>query len=67
MSTSFQIQPNNSSSKLLPHNIEAEQGLIGAILINNEIFFDISEIVNAEHFYEPVHKIIFEVMKKSYI
>ena len=64
MSNTFQIQSNNISSKQLPHNMEAEQGLLGAILINNEIFYDITEIVNSEHFHEPVHRIIFEVMNK---
>ena len=39
MSTSFQLQ--NNALKELPHNIEAEQGILGAILLNNEIFFDI--------------------------
>ena len=37
MSNTFQIQSNDISSKQLPHNMEAEQGLLGAILINNEI------------------------------
>ena len=64
MSNTFQIQSNNISLKQLPHNMEAEQGLLGAILINNEIFYDITEIVNSEHFHEPVHRIIFEVMNK---
>lgn len=45
----------------LPHNIEAEQQLLGAILINNDIFDRISSLVRAEHFYEPVHARIFEV------
>ena len=49
MSTSFQLQ--NNALKELPHNIEAEQGILGAILLNNEIFFDISETINVEHFY----------------
>ena len=40
MSTSLQLQ--NNDLKELPHNIEAEQGILGAILLNNEIFFDIS-------------------------
>ena len=62
MSTSFQLQ--NNALKELPHNIEAEQGILGAILLNNEIFFDISETINVEHFYEPVHKIIFDVIGK---
>ena len=58
MSTSFQLQ--NNALKELPHNIEAEQGILGAILLNNEIFFDISETINVEHFYEPVHKLILD-------
>ena len=45
----------------LPHNIEAEQQLLGAILINNDVFDRISSLVRAEHFYEPVHARIFEV------
>lgn len=45
----------------LPHNIEAEQQLLGAILINNDVFDRISSLVKAEHFYEPVHARIFEV------
>ncbi len=45
-----------------PHNIEAEQALLGAILINNEAYHRISEFLRPEHFYEPVHGRIFEAM-----
>jgi replicative DNA helicase len=45
-----------------PHNIEAEQALLGAILINNEAYHRISEFLRPEHFYEPVHGRIFAVM-----
>lgn len=45
----------------LPHNVEAEQQLLGAILINNDVFDRISSLVKADHFYEPVHARIFEV------
>ena len=44
----------------LPHNIEAEQQLLGAILLNNDIFDRVSSIVKSEHFFDPVHKRIFE-------
>ncbi len=47
--------------EVLPHNIEAEQQLLGAILTNNEIFDRISSLVKAEHFFDPVHQRIFEV------
>ena len=64
MSSTFQISPNNLSIKELPHNIEAEQGLLGAILLNNEMFYDISDILSVDHFYEPVHRLIFDVISK---
>ncbi len=64
MSSPIQIQSNNLDNKELPHNIEAEQGIIGAILLNNEIYFEISDKINAESFYEPVHRIIYDVVSK---
>jgi len=45
----------------LPHNIEAEQQLLGAILTNNDIFDRVSALVRAEHFFDPVHQRIFEI------
>ncbi|MBV8060394.1 MAG: replicative DNA helicase, partial [Alphaproteobacteria bacterium] len=42
-----------------PHNIEAEQALLGAILINNTAFERIGELLQPEHFYDPVHGRIF--------
>lgn len=44
-----------------PHNIEAEQALLGALLVNNDVFDRVAAIVQADHFYEPVHARIFEV------
>ena len=66
MSSSFQIKDNqlNMNIKDLPHNIEAEQGMLGAILLNNEIYYDISETIITEHFYEPVHRLIYDVIGK---
>jgi replicative DNA helicase len=45
----------------LPHNIEAEQQLLGAILTNNEVYDRVAAIINPEHFYEPVHARIYEI------
>ncbi|MFQ6548891.1 replicative DNA helicase [Aestuariibius sp. 2305UL40-4] len=44
----------------MPHSIEAEQQLLGAILTKNDIFDRISSIIQAKHFYDPVHQRIFE-------
>lgn len=43
------------------HSIDAEQGLLGAILVNNEAFRFVSDIVTYEHFFEPVHQRIYDV------
>ena len=53
MSSTIQFKSDNKA-KELPHNIEAEQGLLGAILINNDIIYDILDIVNETHFYEVI-------------
>ena len=45
----------------MPHSIEAEQQLLGAILTNNEVYDRVSQIISASHFYEPVHARIFEL------
>jgi len=47
-----------------PHNIEAEQALLGAILINNEAYHRVSDYLRPEHFYEPVHRRIFEAVMR---
>ena len=44
----------------LPANIEAEQQLLGAILTNNDLFDQAASIIRAEHFYDPVHRRIWE-------
>ena len=46
--------------KEMPCNIEAEQALIGSVLISNDIFDDISILVDSAKFYDPVHVLIFE-------
>ncbi|WP_429093764.1 replicative DNA helicase [Aminobacter sp. BE322] len=44
-----------------PNNIEAEQALLGAILVNNDAFYRVSDFLKATHFYEPLHRKIYEV------
>jgi replicative DNA helicase len=43
-----------------PHNLEAEQALLGAILVNNEACDRVTTFLTAEHFFEPLHARIFE-------
>jgi replicative DNA helicase len=44
-----------------PHNVEAEQALLGAVLVNNEAFYRVSDFLEPRHFYEPIHQKIYEV------
>jgi replicative DNA helicase len=46
-----------------PHNIEAEQALLGAILVNNEAFYRVGDFLEPQHFFEPIHQKIFEIAR----
>ena len=50
--------------KELPNNIEAEQSIIGSILISNELFDEINMIVASKNFYDPMHQKIYAAMEK---
>jgi replicative DNA helicase len=45
----------SAPARELPHNLEAEQRLLGAIFVNNLALGKVSEFLQAEHFYEPLH------------
>jgi len=47
-----------------PHNIEAEQALLGAIMVNNEAMDRVASFLDPDHFYEPIHQKIYEVAGK---
>ena len=47
----------------LPNNIEAEQSVIGTILISNEIFDEIHTIIVGRNFYDPMHRKIFDAIE----
>jgi len=49
------------SEETMPHSIEAEQQLLGAILTNNDVYDRVASIIGPRHFYEPVHARIFEI------
>ena len=47
---------STTEEKKLPSNIEAEQSLIGSVLVNNDIIDEISNIVTGGKFFDPVHR-----------
>ena len=49
--------------KELPNNIEAEQAVIGSILVSNDIFDEISTIISNNNFYDHMHQKIYEAIE----
>lgn len=47
----------------LPHNLDAEQALLGSLLINNEAMHQIGDFLLADHFFEPVHRRIYDAIR----
>ncbi len=42
-----------------PSNIEAEQALLGAMLVNNDAYYVVHDFLKPDHFFEPLHREIF--------
>ncbi len=57
MSQSLNLIKNKLNE--LPNNIEAEQSVIGSILLSNEIFDEINILISSKNFYDPMHQKIF--------
>ena len=55
---------NSLSIREVPGNLEAEQGLLGAILVNNRAFEKVGDFLSAEHFLDPAHGRIFESCRR---
>ena len=61
MEKNFSVIKNNF--KELPNNIEAEQSVIGSILLANEIFDEVNTIISSKNFYDPMHQKIFAAVE----
>ena len=61
MEKNFKVLKDNF--KELPNNIEAEQAVIGSILVSNEIFDEINLILSSNNFYDPIHQKIFSAIE----
>jgi replicative DNA helicase len=56
-------EPATPLYRTAPHNIEAEQALLGAILVNNEALYRVGDFLEPQHFFEPIHQKIFEIAR----
>jgi len=57
----FKIIEN--SENMMPCNIEAEQAVIASVLVSNDIYDEISPIVDAQKFFDPVHVKLYETIE----
>jgi replicative DNA helicase len=57
-------EPGAVTPRVPPHNYEAEQALLGALLANNEVYNRVSEFLRAEHFADALHGRIYEAIGK---
>jgi len=62
--TSQSLKIIQNSQKQMPCNIEAEQALIGSILVSNDIYDEITSTVDSQKFFDPVHVKIFDTIEK---
>uniref|UniRef100_UPI004029E3EA replicative DNA helicase n=1 Tax=Candidatus Scatousia sp. TaxID=3085663 RepID=UPI004029E3EA len=53
---------NNQDLNLLPQNVEAEEAVLGAILVNPRVITKVVETLKPESFYKPAHRYIYEAM-----
>jgi replicative DNA helicase len=58
--TQFESTPQSSSPQLVPHSREAEEAVLGAVLINPESYYDVAQFLQAEDFYIHRHRWIWE-------
>jgi replicative DNA helicase len=53
---------SQSLERALPHNIDAEKAILGAILVNNENYYSVLENLKPEDFYLDAHRVIYRKM-----
>ncbi len=58
------IHDTSDTAVQLPHNVEAEAALLGALMIDNRVAEDVQLKLRAEHFFEPVHGRIYDAIMK---
>ncbi|MFA7275671.1 MAG: replicative DNA helicase [Pseudobdellovibrionaceae bacterium] len=59
---SLSAEKAESTYRSLPQNLEAEQGLLGTLLIDNRTYEKISDFLKADHFFAPAHQRIYKAI-----
>ena len=54
------------AERIPPHNEEAEKSVLGAVMLNKDVLFDVLEVVEEDDFYNPAHKEIYKAIWELY-
>ena len=65
MATALVSTPNLPAPPALPQNVEAEAAMLGAMMIDNRLADDLVDMLEPDHFFEPVHGRIFAAIKSA--
>jgi replicative DNA helicase len=57
------VEEPAATYRTAPHSIEVEQSLLGAILVNNEALYRVSDFLEPEHFFEPINSRIYDTAR----
>jgi replicative DNA helicase len=66
MAEPMRVLPGRAADRTPPHNLEAEESLLGAMLLRSQAISDAIELVHASDFYKPAHAHIFEAISSLY-
>ena len=62
MATAYKTKDKKLNANLLPQNTEAEEAILGAILVNPHVITKVAETLKPESFYKPPHRYVYEAM-----
>ena len=62
MATAYKTKDKHTNAHLLPQNTEAEEAVLGAILVNPQVITKVVETLRPESFYKPSHRYVYEAM-----
>jgi replicative DNA helicase len=61
----FRLHMEQEAYRHVPYDVEVEQALLGAILVDNQALERVQALIRSEHFYDPLHARIFEIMSQA--
>src|SRR3954453_20786967 len=54
------------TDRLPPQNLEAEQGVLGSILLDNDVLHDVVPLLKVEDFYRDTHQVLYRIIRELY-